>query len=236
VNDAGVVTGAGSTPRETRVFACDVGSTRPGGGFAWATTIGNNEAVHVSADVRALVAAVSAALSAGLSVALGFEAPLFIPVPRETGRLFKARQGEPLSWSSGFGPLTMAQALHLSAWILRELLPHREAGVRFATDPRRWPPGDEQLLFCWEAFIAGTAHGDKNDPECHVRDAATALRAFTASAPRLSDASAISAEETQSVNGAAAAWSGWASPSALREPVVVLKANSPYAGRITPYV
>jgi len=74
------------------IYACDIGTTRPtrrgrrnrilGGAFAWAKLLPEQPGrVWVSEDIERLVNDISADIHTGNSVALGFEAPLFIPVP-----------------------------------------------------------------------------------------------------------------------------------------------------------
>ena len=45
--------------------------------------------------------------------------------------------------------------------------------IVFTTDPTRWPPRVEGVLFCWEAFVSQGAHADT-----HLKDAATAVVEF----------------------------------------------------------
>jgi len=91
-----------------------------------------------------------------------------------------------------------------------------------------WPPSVSGVLFFWEAFVSGTAHSDSG-----VRDAATAARYFLENENNLQRVNAISAEDPLSLIGAAAIWSGWVNnPSYLHKPVLVLKPNEPFDGRI----
>src|SRR5437868_3660328 len=79
------------------IYAVDVGSTRckPGSApnFAW-VRIDPAEPGNIvgSTDINRLAAYVIDDLQSGKSVALGFEAPLFIPVPLESPALCRGRK------------------------------------------------------------------------------------------------------------------------------------------------
>ena len=97
-------------------------------------------------------------------------------------------------------------------------------------DSRDWPPADnDQLLFCWEAFVSGSAH-----TKIHVRDAATAAKAFLAVESDLASANAVTAAEPLSLLGAVALWCGWTSDLAvLKQSAIVIKPTAPFLGDIT---
>jgi len=82
------------------VFCADVGSISQGN-FSWAGPGGPEQG---STEIAELADAVATCLSAGQRVALGFEAPLFVPVPVEARMLGKARDGESKAWSAERGP------------------------------------------------------------------------------------------------------------------------------------
>jgi hypothetical protein len=69
-----------------------------------------------------LIEAVAEDLGHGVSVALGFECPLFVPVPEDPLRLGRARVGDGnRAWSAGAGTGAMATGLVQAAWGLRRL-------------------------------------------------------------------------------------------------------------------
>jgi len=81
------------------IYGVDIGSTRfiPGGtpNFAWARV--DPDAPHVidvSSSIQELADEVISDLKHGTSVALGFEAPLFIPVPEKASNLCHGREKE----------------------------------------------------------------------------------------------------------------------------------------------
>src|SRR5258708_2828604 len=143
------------------IYACDVGTTRParkgrrnrilGAAFAWAKLSPDEPSVvRVSQDIERLVIDLANDIQAGKSVALGFEAPLFIPVPNSAENLSRRREGEKdRAFSAPAGLAVTALAVHQAAWILAALRGTCKAGCIFTTDWKAWPPpGDQQLLFC----------------------------------------------------------------------------------------
>jgi hypothetical protein len=211
-------------------YACDVGSTRSDGkrgaqsGFGWARAERADD-VEGGRSITRLVAAVAHDLSLGRSVALGFEAPLFIPVPLDAANLCRGRAGEgSRSFAAPAGLAVTALGLHQAAWVLAALreTPHRP---RFAYRSSEWP-SDTPTLFCWEAFVSGPAHSDD-----HVRDAATAVVAFLAAESDLAAATTVHAERPLSLIGAAALWSGWVTDSdVLHAATAVIRPSTAFAG------
>lgn len=84
--------------RHAMIYAIDVGSTlrgKEGTAFAWARVPAAGGVPMASPDLRALLDAITRDLHAGRNVPLGFESPLFIPVPDDEKKLSRARAG---SW------------------------------------------------------------------------------------------------------------------------------------------
>lgn len=213
-----------------RVYAVDVGSTLQDR-FAWARVDPEEpEEIVGSSSIELLSEWLIADLQKCHSVALGFEAPLFIPVPAGASRLSKGRVGEGnRPWSAPPGLAVTSLGLHQAAWILRSVSEHCGKSVSFEVASSAWPPGsDTTIVFCWEAFVSGPAHSPS-----HTRDAATAARAFVNDELRLADATKVTAEHPLSLIGAAALWSGLAVGSeVLRTPTVVLRPDRPFQGSI----
>lgn len=202
------------------VFAADVGSVKSGN-FGWAC----NELAFAGTDERersrpsALAAAIVRALADGRTVALGFECPLFVPVPNDEMALGRARSGEGnRAWSAGAGTGALATGLVQAAWVL-------DATRRQRPDDRLYVDWGEfvqagQGLFLWEAFVSGSGKGTS-----HVDDAALAVTAFQAALPNPRSASSVTAERPLSLIGAAALWSGWSEdPALLNTASVVIRA------------
>lgn len=221
--------------RHAMIYAIDVGSTlsgKKGTAFAWARVPPAGGVPLASQDLRALLDAITGDLHAGRHVALGFEAPLFIPVPDDETKLSRARAGEKNgAWSAPAGGYVATLALHQSAWLLRELRLRYPEGCAISVDPTRWSQrdGERSLLFCWEAFVAGPAHRG------HRRDAATAATYFQARQGMLE--SAVAAENPLSLLGAAVLWSGWSTDVGwLHRPAVVLRPGEAWDGDVEEWV
>src|SRR5688572_4794606 len=115
-----------ATSSERSVFAVDIGSTLLNrktklSAFAWARLgICPAEPMCSSQDPDLLVDRLAQDLNRNCSVALGFEAPLYIPVPQLSSDLSRARPGEAQrAWSAPVGLSVAALCLHQAAWILR---------------------------------------------------------------------------------------------------------------------
>jgi hypothetical protein len=206
---------------ELQVFCADIGSIARGK-FAWARRLPGEaeEEVHVPASIASLAGAVAYHLTHERPVALGFEMPLFIPVPAAPERLGKARpcDSNAPAWSSNVGASVLATGLPQIAWILRHL---REfvpgAGVYL-----QWEPfaTTQQGLLLWEAFVTREAKGQTDE-----EDATIGLNAFCAQLPEPGDADANGTEHPLSLAAAAAIWAGWPVPADdLRSPCVLVRA------------
>lgn len=177
------------------LIACaDVGSIA-NGNFGWAANDGEE-----GSDPLTLAIRVSAALNAGHQVALGFECPLFVPVPAEMKNLGKGRDNEGnRPWSAGAGCAAMATGLVQIAWTLQQI--------------RRQCPGEvpvhfdlpaltrDRGLLIWEAFVSGKSKGGS-----HIADAKRAVQAFeNADGQRRN----IFTDRPMSLAALALLWSGW---------------------------
>jgi hypothetical protein len=215
-----------------RIYAVDVGSTRCDNGrtprFAWARVDPDapNDVMGHS-DISLLATALAADLNEGVSVALGFEAPLFIPVPALATSLCCGRKGEgSRSFAAPVGLTVCALAVHEAAWLLRAVKRLCRRDIRFRVDESDWPPRDEGVIFCWEAFVSQGAHADT-----HLKDAATAAMHFLREEDRLQASTSITAEHPFSLIGAAALWAGVAEDlSLLHKSTVVIRPTLPFDG------
>ena len=177
-----------------------------------------------------LVQKIAEDLSLDRSVALGFEAPLYIPIPKLSSALSRARPGEnSRAWSAHAGLSVASLGIHQAAWILREIRVKFEH-CRVTVDVSQWPPSRGQAtLFLWEAFVSNAAHS--ND---HRRDAATAVDFFVRHERELHIQHALTEVETPlSLIGAAVIWSKWSSDvdNLFRE-TLVLRPDSKFSGDI----
>jgi hypothetical protein len=191
-----------------QVFCADVGSIARDS-FAWARRIpgSDGEELHQPESIESLAASVVHVLRDGQPVALGFEAPLFIPVPEKPDRLGKARpcDAPSPSWSSSVGASVLATAMVQIPWTLgfiHEQIPDLRVHVK-------WQPFAEQQdgLLLWEAFVSGAAKGDT-----HEEDARSGVQAFCEQLPNPGDPTAEKTERPFSVLAAATAWAGFDLP------------------------
>jgi hypothetical protein len=204
------------------IFAVDIGSTRKGRrseAFAWCGLDDSGRERLVGTCPEALTIEIHRCIQTRESVALGFEAPLFVPVPNSKEDLSKGRSDEgDRAWSAPAGGYVATLALHQCAWIFRALHASCAPICRMTTDPKAWSTRSKAspLIFLWEAFVSGRAHGT------HAEDARTAAMHF---AQRQNDLrSDITAENPLSLIGAAILWSDWSNDIALlRTPLLVLR-------------
>ena len=118
------------------------------------------------------------ALHNGQPVAVGFAAPLFVPVPENPDMLGTQRpcdKGSP-PWSSSVGASVLATAMVQIPWVLqhiREHVPDVRVHVRWESFAE-----DRSGILLWEAFVSGAAKG-----ETHEEDAHSGVQAFTDQLP-----------------------------------------------------
>lgn len=208
-----------AAPSELVVYCADIGSLRSGR-FAWADTgpIEDESAVEKRfTRPSGLVEAVMADLHDGRTVALGFESPLFIPVPVDEMRLGAARTGEGnRAWSAGAGAQVLATGLAQTTWTLEQIATATD-GVRATTDWHATASG-EANLFLWEAFV--TARDKGRD---HRHDAHLAACAFRDALPDPRMRSRVTSPRALSLVAASLLWSGLSRDTALLHlPTVVI--------------
>lgn len=212
------------------IYTCDIGSIRSGN-FGWARCVPEDKTNPMgSTDISRLVDCLKKDMGNRMSIALGFECPLFIPVPLSDKDLCRGRQGEgsrPLFVQAGATVTTLG--LHQAAWILRKIHSCGQNHFEFTTDLSKWPPSDDrQVLFCWEAFVSRDAHSRD-----HTRDAATAAMFFLDNEMHLRTVNAVTTELSFSLIQAVALWAGWSTNiMELHGSTLVIKPNKPYEGVI----
>lgn len=169
-----------------RVVAVDVGSVRTN--FAWAglDLPARRPVGEGGRHPEGAALAVLEALAAEEPVALGFEAPLMVPVspvgPVDGWMtLGQARKGETADgrsrpWSAGAGSGALATGLVQLAWVL-ERIGSGFPGLRCTTRPEPWLNRDAEL-FVWEAFVSGTGKPIPSGITQHAADAAAAADTF----------------------------------------------------------
>jgi hypothetical protein len=191
------------------VMCADIGSI-PRGRFAWARRLPAqaSEAEHDPTSIAAMASAIVTCLRAGTPVAVGFEAPLFLPVPEAPDALGKARPtdtGAP-SWSSQTGACVMATGIVQAAWILRwvfERVPEAPVSLTWENFT-----AEGAGLLIWEAFVSSTAKGDD-----HEDDARIGVETFCLSLPTPGDPELAAVPRPLSLAAMLCIWAGWAVPT-----------------------
>lgn len=204
------------------VYCADIGSIRAQN-FAWARHH-PGDGFSDGTDIVDLAVAVAKDLSLGLRVALGFECPLFVPIPDDPMGLTSARCGEGTRpWCAGAGAGALATGLTEVVWVLREIRRLLSAPVAASLDRATFEHGAG--LYLWEALISGSAKG-----KTHVDDARIGVRAFLASLPDPVAHNAIQEKNVYSLIGAALLRSEWSADlSLLRSACVVIRAQQALA-------
>jgi hypothetical protein len=217
---------AAAVPDSLAIYCADIGSI-PNRRFGWAHTDVDTDQIERhrgGTEIAEMVDAVSEDLAANRPVALGFECPLYVPVPEQPLRLGTARIGEGnRSWSAGAGAGAMATGAVQVAWILDQLR-RRAPNAKPFVDWNQFTRAG-QGLFIWEAFVT-----DRAKAATHVDDATIAAAAFRSALPDVTGANAVTADRPLSLLGAALLWSGWSDDIALlHAPCLVIKATPPNA-------
>ena len=139
------------------VYAVDVGA--PGAGLAWACLAPQAGQIPFGSMVYdQFLDSIVRDLRADLPVALGFEAPMFLPVAPAFGDLTRARIGEPAAWSFGAGSYVTTIATPLMAFTLRHIRSQITPAPRVTLDPARWlaPDAPGRICFCGRLSSRGT--------------------------------------------------------------------------------
>jgi hypothetical protein len=206
--------------RDLVIFCADVGSVRSGN-FGWARSEAETGSVaeYDTSSPTDLAEAVVFELHHGRPASLGFECPLFVPVPASDAALGAARHGEGnRAWSAGAGSGALTTGLVQVAWVLaavRARCPEEPLHLEWQSFE-----ANRQGLLVWEAFVSDSAKG-----KSHVEDATIAVAAFSRALPDPRTASKITAERPLSLAGAVAVWSGWLDSSeALHSAPLVIRA------------
>ncbi|MUM76882.1 hypothetical protein GKC30_04455 [Pseudodesulfovibrio sp. F-1] len=158
------------------VLAIDVGKAE---NLGWADSEGNRGGYTTLEEQLAYA---GAKLADGQPVALGFEAPIWVPL-RDDLTTFNKSRGDLESslnrpWSASAGCTVTAQALALMPLCLNVLKSALNGDIPATTVPATW--FRDGGLLVWEAFVSGKHKG--ND---HADDADLAVKAFMDRGDRL---------------------------------------------------
>ena len=218
------VIGRGGDVNGVRLAICcaDIGSIK-NDNFGWAVVCGERQRLGKTID--GLVEEVVGCLAAGVKVALGFECPLWVPVPDDPSGLTAGRVVDGNKpWSAGAGASAMAAGLTETAWILREIRRGlRDKGASLPSTYLDWTgfADADAGVFLWEAFVTGEAKAtivaaDAADTSGNAADALIACKEFAARQPNpAADSDGEPSHSVRSLIGAAVLWSGWSRDLAL---------------------
>lgn len=193
-----------------RVAVIDVGSPKSAGLGWWIS----GPEPQGGGDVDRCIEAVADALARG-PVALGFEAPMFVPLRSKPSDLTMARKGEGnRAFSGGAGGGVTTIGVLITAYALAELRKRVPDAVP-TLDWRkpRWRAGD---LLLFEAFVTGRKRA-KTAPNRHVDDARDAATEFLRHGAPSAVPNAIEDPTTAWLNllGAALLRTGWTTDLAV---------------------
>ena len=193
------------------IAAVDIGSPK-GENLGWATLpkSKSNPLTGTTKDIEQLISQVSHALEKG-PVALGFEAPLWVPMRPNVRELTNGRKGEGTHpWSAGAGCAVLTTGLAVIPYILakiRDKSPKAKAVMDFHN-----PPTEPNHLFLWEAFVSGTGKG-KSDED----DATIAAKFFQKACKNLLKSQVLKPKPCFNLLGAMLLRTGWSNDLSLLE-------------------
>lgn len=215
------------------IYCFDVGGRSS---FGWARVERHRDGQLVAggSSIDNAMLSMTKDLEKGYAVTLGFECPLYMPVPSSSDTLGRGRPGEgDRSMFAPAGIYTAMIGLQQLAFVLRALgeLP---AKPKPRLQWRDWNASNADEILVWEAFVSKGAHSGQHD-----RDAATAAVEFLSrhGAGGLKSDLELPGEPRQlyplSLAGCAILWSGLSAElELLREVVLVIRPRDPYQGQI----
>jgi hypothetical protein len=205
------------TPDTLAIYCVDCGKL--GTGFAWARQLG--PATMSSSSPTQLVDGIVVDLKEERRVALGFEAPLFIPLPTDAEGWTRSRVGEGrYAWSVAAGREAFIASIPQVVWVLHQVRQRLgdDAPSRASFEWDAFITG--RSLFLWEAFITGPVEntrpgGEDRRPEDDMADAVEGARLFSGSItwdgalPRLAPSHLPDGGAVYNIAAAAALRAGW---------------------------
>lgn len=189
------------------VFCADIGSVRQDnfGWFGLLPSLGRSPMEISGSDIRDFAATLASAIREHGKASVGFECPLFIPLPENPDDLTSARPGEGTKpWSVMSGPVVLSMGLNKCAWVFGKVFEQIKEPLRVTFDWEEFVQ-ERMDLHIWEAFVSG-----KDKTGTHKGDAELAVRKFMNSLPSPETANAIDMGNTPvfSLAGAALLRSG----------------------------
>jgi hypothetical protein len=169
------------------IYCADIGSVRKGN-FGWARLAADEPGASCTTDssISRFAEAIAADLNSGGHVAVGFECPLFVPLPEEPEGLTSERPGEgDRAWSAGAGAGSLAAGLTETVWILDRVKRHVSVEPTVFIEWQAFRAADGGL-FIWEALVTKAAKADT-----HHGDAELAVMSFQQSLPNPERSNAV---------------------------------------------
>jgi hypothetical protein len=100
-------------------------------------------------------------------VALGFEAPMYVPIREKTMELLKARKGEGARpWSAGAGAQTLTMGIPIATYMLQKLR-EKAPGARAFLNWKSFRLESNNLLL-FEAFVSGKSKGKDHTDDANL--------------------------------------------------------------------
>ena len=203
------------------IAVVDIG--KPGANFGWAMV---GDTTGEGNDIDVCVQSLAAVLRNG-PLALGFEAPMFVPIRMDPKRLTAARSGEfgkglpSRPFSASAGATSLVTGLVVVSYILNTLRPLVPEAT--ATLDWRLPSVGPGWLLLFEAFVTGQR---KTSDTRHIEDAYLAIAAFQRGMrDPASFQSSVEEPICLSLLGAMMLRTGWdTDPAILSRPCLVVRA------------
>lgn len=169
-----------------------------------------------------LATQVAADLDLGRRVALGFEAPLFVPMPDDSDALNRQRTGERgRPWCAGAGTGALAMGAQQATWLLSQIARSAQGRPLVTVDCDEFARTGGLLL--WEAFVSA-AGKDRSALDPHIDDARRAVRECRSRLSGPAPLSDITDSSVFSLIGAAALAAGLSDDlNLLSQPCLVVR-------------
>ena len=209
---------------DTSVFCADIG-TEARGKFGWCGVTPSFRPMQGS-RIDPFIDYIVEALSKHPKIAIGFEAPMFVPMRDDSSTLLNQRAGEAGSpFSAGAGPPVLVAALVQIPYILASLKARLERRPTIYFDVAEFRNAKEGVFF-WEAFVSGDVKNPDSDFPDEF-DANLAALTFCRNYDVLEEKNAISEPSVLNIVGAALIRTGWTDDTAvLGKPMLVLRAEN----------
>ncbi len=209
---------------DTYIFCADIG-TEARGKFGWCGVRYDRPPKHGS-KIDDFVAYIVETLGTHPKIALGFEAPLFVPLRNDSSTLLEQRAGEAgRPFSAGAGAPVLVAALVQIPYILTSLKSKLTKLPTVHFDIGEFRKASEGIFF-WEAFVSGAVKDSCDNDSPDIFDADLAAQTFRRNYDRLEKMNAISEPKVMNIVGAALLRTGWTTDiNVLSKSILVLRAE-----------